>query len=118
MRRVAQLVLLAVAFTVSAPKALAQACPVKTQTCYPGCATVDGAMVCGTALLLTAGSMKAAIELMAKSDGISVDEFCNRFGTLCAAAKSGPKGRSPRRSRMTRTASLPELAVLPTPEKG
>jgi hypothetical protein len=54
-------------------------------SCYPGCATVKDLYLCGEALLVAAGSLAAAVALLAKEQGLTLSDFCMRYETLCAA---------------------------------
>ena len=73
--------------TISAgyrPHAIASACPAKEMSCYPGCATVNDLYVCGQALLVAAGSLAAAVALVAHEQGLTLADFCLRYEVLCA----------------------------------
>ncbi len=65
------------------------ACPVETMSCYPGCASVGGTYACGKALIELAGSLAAAIEAIARSEGMTLEDFCEKHEILCA--KGGKK---------------------------
>jgi len=62
---------------------IASLCPVKTMTCYPGCATVADTLVCGPALVTAVGTLAAALAVLAAEQGVSAEELCRQHSTLC-----------------------------------
>ena len=77
-----------------APGAISEACPSEQMSCYPGCAKVGDNYACGTALIALAGGLAAALVYVAAAEGLSLEAFCGKYGTLCAKAE--PKAE-PRR---------------------
>lgn len=60
------------------------ACPVETMSCYPGCAVVGGTYSCGRELVHLVGSIAAAIEAIARTEGVPLEDFCEKHEALCA----------------------------------
>ncbi|PTL79667.1 polymorphic toxin type 34 domain-containing protein [Vitiosangium sp. GDMCC 1.1324] len=84
------------------------ACPSETMSCYPGCAVVGDTYACGQTLITITGSLAAAIEAIALHEGLSMEDFCEKYEVLCAKggkknidneyvreAKELPKGADP-----------------------
>ncbi|HLL52901.1 MAG TPA: hypothetical protein VK447_05100 [Myxococcaceae bacterium] len=63
-------------------------------SCYPGCAKVDDLVVCGQALMVAAGSLVAAIVLVAKEEGLTPADLCLRYETLCASRADPDAGQA------------------------
>ncbi|HLL54289.1 MAG TPA: hypothetical protein VK447_12115 [Myxococcaceae bacterium] len=83
--------------TISAnyhPPAISSACPRKDMSCYPGCATVNDLLVCGQQLMVAAGSLAAAIVLVAKEEGLTPADLCMRYETLCASRVDPDAGKA------------------------
>lgn len=70
-----------------APRAISGACPSEQMSCYPGCANVGDNYACGKALITLAGGLAAALAYLAAAEGLSLEAFCGKYGTLCAKAK-------------------------------
>ena len=68
--------------TISGP------CPSPSMSCYPGCATVGESFACGNQLVLLAGGLAAALLYIAAAESLTLPDFCNKYGTLCAKAHS------------------------------
>jgi hypothetical protein len=68
-------------------------CPSTEMSCYPGCATVGDVYACGAQLILVAGSLAAALLVLANAEAMPIEDFCNKYGTLCAKAKPKAKPR-------------------------
>lgn len=66
---------------------IAQVCPTESMSCYPGCATVGDSYGCGAQLILLAGGLAAATLVLAKTEGMPLQDFCNKYGVLCAKAR-------------------------------
>jgi hypothetical protein len=69
---------------------------------------VDGTYACGKVLLEITGSLSAAIEAVALSEGMKLEDFCEKYEVLCAKggkqnidneyvqqARELPKGQDP-----------------------
>jgi len=63
-------------------------------SCYPGCATVNDLLVCGQQLMVAAGSLAAAIVLVAKEEGLTPADLCMRYETLCASRADPDAGKA------------------------
>jgi hypothetical protein len=62
----------------------AQACPSEQMSCHPGCASVGDTHACGPRLLELAGTLEKAIELIARQESLSMEDFCKKHSVLCA----------------------------------
>lgn len=71
----------------ASPRPIAEVCPTAEMSCYPGCALVGDTLACGPALVLMAGSLAASLVYLAAEEAISLQDFCGKYGTLCAKAK-------------------------------
>ena len=53
-------------------------------SCYPGCAVVGDTYACGKTLIELTGGLAGAIEAVALSESMSLEDFCEKYEVLCA----------------------------------
>jgi len=55
---------------------------------------VNDLYVCGQDLVVAAGSLAAAVALLAKEQGLTLADFCLRYEVLCAAKADSDAGKA------------------------